>query len=335
MKPKISIMIPCFNRPDLLLQTLKSVKRQTTKPYEVVVIDNASTDYMKEVILFCKKNNFKYFRNKKNVGFVGNWNNCVKKAQGDYLCILHSDDLLTKNWHSEFCKYISLNPVADVFSCALTLVNTENIPTNVYYPLSTTRMLKNNFKEIFDANYNALAVSGAMVIKKSIFKKIGLFKPKFHTECDVWFFNMVMKKCKIFYIHKILFGYKIHALQTIDKKVEIKTKDIKFDKLKNLFAIIALFYKTELYKDKTMRYFYLNHAFSGYILSLKYYLMLDFKSANKLKKIVKEYFPDTLTSVADYFKLFKIGNNYIFRAIKGKFLAIYLSKSLTELMSKY
>jgi GT2 family glycosyltransferase len=278
---------------------------------------------MKEVILFCKKNNYKYLRNKKNVGFVGNWNNCIKKALGEYVCILHSDDLLTRNWCSEFSKYIAKNPEADVFSCALTLVNTTNIPTDMYYPLSKTGMLKNNYKEIFDANYNVVSVSGAMVIKKSVFKNIGLFKPEFGTECDVWFYNKLMKECKIYYIDKILFGYKIHALQTIDKKMEIKTNKIKIDKLKRGFSIIKLFFKKELKNNKKMRFVYVSYSLVGYIVVIKYLLLLDFKSASTLNKVIKKYFPDVLSTPEDYAKLFTILIDYIIRIIKGKILLIY------------
>jgi glycosyltransferase involved in cell wall biosynthesis len=306
---------------DLLDQTLESVVRQTKKPYEVIVIDNKSEEDLSGIEKICQKNNFSLIRNRENIGFVGNWNKCVQRSSGDYLCILHSDDILHRNWYESFEKIIRANSKVDVFSCALSLINQDNLATDVYFPLKSTGLLKNNFKEIWKNNYCALSVSGSLVTKKDVFKKIGLFKEEFGTECDAWFYYKLIKDFKIFYINEVLFGYKIHPFQTIDRELIEKTDRIKISKIKNNLGIAKLFFEEELGASPDYRFFYLKIALIRYLLAIKYLIKLDLNSYYSLKQAILQTFPDVFCRSTDYQELLKLAFHFVARILKGKHLA--------------
>ena len=93
--PLITFGIPAYNRPELLAQTLASIAAQTAAAdYEVVVCDDgARPETEGTVAKFCPERFF-YHRNATSLGPVGNWNECLRRARGRWVMILHEDDTL-------------------------------------------------------------------------------------------------------------------------------------------------------------------------------------------------------------------------------------------------
>lgn len=94
--PKVSIIIPTYNRANYLSQAIESALAQDYPNLEVIVSDNASTDETPEVVKkYIGDPRFKYFRNEKNLGMVGNWRRALYEyATGDWALILSDDDYL-------------------------------------------------------------------------------------------------------------------------------------------------------------------------------------------------------------------------------------------------
>jgi glycosyltransferase involved in cell wall biosynthesis len=92
MAPKVSVLIPTYNRKVYLRETLESVFAQTYKDYEVVVVDDGSTDGTTEMIKNAGYNVRYYWTDHK--GQPAARNRLIKLAQGEYITFLDSDDLL-------------------------------------------------------------------------------------------------------------------------------------------------------------------------------------------------------------------------------------------------
>ena len=94
-EPKVSIAIVNYNGKDLTLNLLKSISRLNYKNYEIIVVDNNSTDGTQETI---KKNfrNVKLVENNKNLGYSGA-NSCIKHCEGEYILFLNNDMELGKD----------------------------------------------------------------------------------------------------------------------------------------------------------------------------------------------------------------------------------------------
>lgn len=95
---KVTIAIPTYNRKSYLEQALDSIRKQTYSNIEIIVSDNHSDDGTEEFMLQYIKNHSTmdiiYYRQNENLGSMLNWENCLKKATGDYLTVLSDDDLL-------------------------------------------------------------------------------------------------------------------------------------------------------------------------------------------------------------------------------------------------
>jgi glycosyltransferase involved in cell wall biosynthesis len=107
--PKVSIIIPTYNRSKFLPCAIESALAQDYLNLEVIVSDNASTDDTQEVIKkYLNKPNFKYFRNSKNLGFAYNLRKAVYDySNGDWVLMLSDDDyLLDSSYTSKAMKSI-------------------------------------------------------------------------------------------------------------------------------------------------------------------------------------------------------------------------------------
>lgn len=91
--PFFTIAIPVFNRLDYFKEALNSVLSQSFNDFEIVIIDDCSTDGTWEYIKAVKDKRVRIFRNSENIGIVPNWNRCISEARGKWFKFLMSDDL--------------------------------------------------------------------------------------------------------------------------------------------------------------------------------------------------------------------------------------------------
>ncbi len=97
--PKLSIIICTHNREKLLPRALDSVLTQDFKDFELIIIDDASSDGTEVLInsYIARDNRIKYFKNDHNLGIAKSRNKGCKIAEGEYIAMLDSDDWWLKN----------------------------------------------------------------------------------------------------------------------------------------------------------------------------------------------------------------------------------------------
>jgi glycosyltransferase involved in cell wall biosynthesis len=116
----VSILIPVYNRLNLIEESIGSALAQTYEAFEVVVVDNASTDGTWEKIqsLAAKDSHIRAFRNDHNIGPVRNWIACAQHAKGVFSKILWSDDLIEPEFLSVCVPYLQSADVGFVYTAA-------------------------------------------------------------------------------------------------------------------------------------------------------------------------------------------------------------------------
>lgn len=99
MKETVSVCLPVWNGAKTILQTIQSILNQTFKDFELVIVDNASTDNTADLIKSITDNkvNTLSIINKINIGCGGNLEECKKRARGDILFYISDDDILDIN----------------------------------------------------------------------------------------------------------------------------------------------------------------------------------------------------------------------------------------------
>jgi glycosyltransferase involved in cell wall biosynthesis len=116
----VSILIPVYNRQNFIGDCIQSALNQTFVNFEIVIVDNASTDGTWDI---CKEyasrdDRIRIFRNQENIGPVRNWMRCAEEARWEYSKILFSDDLLEPDCLEKMVAPLKSQDVGFVFCAA-------------------------------------------------------------------------------------------------------------------------------------------------------------------------------------------------------------------------
>jgi glycosyltransferase involved in cell wall biosynthesis len=120
--PLISVVVPTFNRAHLIEHTLQSLLRQTWTDYEIIVVDDGSSDNTECEVKKIGNLRIRYF-NKENAERAAARNYGVQKAQGDYINFFDSDDLALSNHLYEAVKMIESKSSPEWFHLGFAVVN--------------------------------------------------------------------------------------------------------------------------------------------------------------------------------------------------------------------
>jgi glycosyltransferase involved in cell wall biosynthesis len=322
--PKISICIPTFNRSDLLKKTLISVMRQTAKLYEIIVADNCSDDDTADVAKSFP--GVMYYRNERNLGLAGNSNRCIQLAKGDFVTILHSDDLIAPHWHEYWLSVLSRYKNSDVavfFSSIFTIDSYERAKV-VYRITSKERVLPagESFKFLWSRNMCGLPASGSIIFRKSIFSEIGGYVEELTTEADALLVLRILNKYSIFHSPRLLYAFRIHPFQTYDRVRQEKTSEKKFNTLVRHLDIIKNFYNQELRPEYREPMFYKRVGFM--YLTIAFFNLIAFRKemASRYYNLTRKALPDILECPADYWVLLSVIWHYIKKLLWGRILAL-------------
>lgn len=115
---QISVIIPCYNQEKYIAEALDSVLEQTFKDFEIIVINDGSTDNSANIIKSYVKKHPQIIRyiGQRNQGVIAARNNAIAKAQGEYIFPLDGDDKIAPNCLSKLYEAM-INKQGDVIYC--------------------------------------------------------------------------------------------------------------------------------------------------------------------------------------------------------------------------
>ena len=226
--PKISIITPSFNQGMYLEETILSIIGQNYPNLEYIIIDGGSTDNSVEIIKKYEKH-LAYWVSEKDKGQSDAINKGFKKATGEIVCWLNSDDILVENALLNVANFFSENPDMDVVNGNLILIDKSSNILSGYFILKQ----KNWY-----AKRGIYYISQpSMFWKRRVIDSIGLLREDLHTQMDKEFLIRIFENnFKIGRLEKILAGFRIH----IDSKgalgagSEINVRDV--SKLEKLYS---------------------------------------------------------------------------------------------------
>ncbi len=109
-RPLVSVCIPTYNGGKYLASAMQSVLSQTLNDFELIIVDDCSTDKTELVVRSFNNASIRYIQNPQRLGLVGNWNRCIELAQGKYVCIFHQDDVMLPDNLKEKIAILEANP---------------------------------------------------------------------------------------------------------------------------------------------------------------------------------------------------------------------------------
>lgn len=132
---KISVILPCYNNAKYLNEALTSVLQQSYADFELIIIEDGSTDNSREIIKGFTDPRIKLLEHKTNLGIVISLNEGIKIAQGEYIARMDADDVMLPGRLGRQAEFLDQNPkVAVVGSYAETIDENNNFLGYYDYP---------------------------------------------------------------------------------------------------------------------------------------------------------------------------------------------------------
>ncbi len=157
----LSIIIPFYNRANLLIETIKSIQSNDDKFYEIILIDDGSSDNeTKKIKNFIKNHKISYYKIKNSErGYARNYG--ASKAKGNYLNFFDSDDICYNNHVSDTLKFAKKNNFPKLFANSFILKKKNNSKIKIKYKYDINKIIFNN--NIISCN--------SVIIEKQLFLK--------------------------------------------------------------------------------------------------------------------------------------------------------------------
>src|SRR4030042_1812239 len=165
--PKVSVIIPTYNRAHFILEAIQSVLAQTYADYEIIVVDDGSTDNTKDV-LRTYGDKLKYFY-QNNRGPAAARNLAISKSEGEYIAFLDSDDVWMPNRLEVQVPVLDDNPDLAFICSDARVVDSRGREINIW------RKAKNNNKTFESLREENFISTLTVLMRRACFNAVGGF----------------------------------------------------------------------------------------------------------------------------------------------------------------
>ena len=319
MPVKVSVIVPNYNHASYLRQRLDSILNQTYQDFELILLDDASTDNSLEV-LHAYKNHPKishFIVNEKNSGSpFKQWEKGLRLAKGDYVWIAESDDYAELNFLEETLNSLKTNAGIALAYCDSRIIDEEGKTLN----LISKR--KNGFFKTNRWSYDAIVDGRAELLHYMFFKttinnaSAALFNKSHINDAflirlanyknagDMFCYMYYALKGNIVYISKALNNYREHGYNTTKKNIENGV--LYKERLLCYLEIISMLKESKLTKTEQKK---LKQSID-YAIKKNAFQLIDYKNYKVLKDFVLEVREFKLLSYPKSFILLLMFNLY-------------------------
>ncbi len=236
--PLVSVIMPPYNASRHIAKAIESVLSQNYRNFELIIVDDGSTDNTKDVITGFKDNRIKYFYKEKE-GAASARNLAVKKSEGSFIVILDADDMMMPDLISSHLHEFEKHPETDLVYCDDCLIDRDGKPIRVIESPEYTDE-KSLIRDLFRSGFPI--VPFRTCIRKSVFDKIGFYDESLSFGEG---YDMIRRFVK--------HGLKIHHLRSAPylrhMGFDCLSGDFATQKAKCLFEVLRRFAETFTYNE--------------------------------------------------------------------------------------
>ena len=182
-KPIISIVMPIFNAEKYLIYALKSILLQTIENWELILIDDGSTDNSFEILNNINDKRFIKLKNDRNYGNSYSCNRGIEMAKGKYIARMDADDICFPNRLEMQLKFMENNPDVDAISCGSIKTNNK---LDIIYGIDTPPTDHKEITKLYWFNKQILFGTNIWITDGALFAKSEWFK-KWHYDENIFF----------------------------------------------------------------------------------------------------------------------------------------------------
>jgi glycosyltransferase involved in cell wall biosynthesis len=177
-----SVIIPLYNKADYISKTVQSVLNQTVAEFEIIIVDDGSTDNSLEIVESFRDERIRIIRQENN-GVSSARNTGIVNSKYEYVALLDADDYWTTTFLEEISSMIRCIE-ADMYGTNYFLNTDGNLSDNRY----TIKRGKQSVSKWFLSHLRPVFFTSSVVIRKQIFEKTGMFDTRisYGEDMDMW-----------------------------------------------------------------------------------------------------------------------------------------------------
>lgn len=239
---QVSVIIPTYNRAHLLSRALTSALNQTFQDFEIIIVDDASTDDTDKLVASFHDCRIVYIQNRRNQGVSAARNSAIQQAQGDYIAFLDSDDeWLPDKLEKQLKLFTGTSPKVGLIAAGAVDIRNQT-PYAYYIP----KFRGDNSKRILVEN--CVGLNGTAMIRKECFDKAGLFDENLNSSEDWDLWIRIAQHYEVDFIPDIMLRYYPQTDSMImDHNAGIKAHKIILKKYHHLFKTLPRTYRAARY----------------------------------------------------------------------------------------
>lgn len=209
--PKVSIAIPLYNCESLVQQTIDSVMAQTFEDFELVVLDDQSSDGSSEIVKSYSDPRVRYELNPTNLGFFGNWNRCLEVMSGTYCKLLPHDDTLEPTCLEKQVEVLDRHPDVELVHCARKILD----PAGNVLTLRQQREKEGikdsaaSLRRIVRSGTNPIGEPASVMFRRKTMEQIGGFSDADMYSIDVEYWSRLLAEGNRYYIDEVLCSFRV------------------------------------------------------------------------------------------------------------------------------
>ena len=183
IKPMISVIIPTYNREKFIGEAIQSVLGQTYCNFEIIVVDDGSTDYTEKLVGMIIDPRLQYIRQENN-GRSSARNRALKLSKGKYIAFLDSDDLYLPEKLSTQVGYLETHPDVSMIYTSAYCMDENGNPISHRYEAKASGWI---YRQI--AFFTPVTITlPTVMLRREVLDKVGNFDEKMHRfeDTDLW-----------------------------------------------------------------------------------------------------------------------------------------------------
>lgn len=275
--PKISVIIPLYNKEKTIKKTIESVLNQTFTDFEIIVVNDGSTDRSLEIVKSIKSDMLLVF-SKENGGVSSARNEGFIYARGEWIMFLDADDIISSNCLEVLYKLMIDFPASNVVSANYTILHARDVEQEGCF-ITTRGFIEDPFKELWNRKWKLRL--GAYALKRYLFEEVGQF-------------SMIMRKGEDTYFD-IELAKVAHIAYTPDRIMTYNRTDSYYSKITTPLENSIINYISLDKGSKYERYVKCELLWKGMILRLinghfKDFFYLIYKYRRHTSLIIKSFF---------------------------------------------
>ena len=201
--PLVSVLLPVYNTEKYISESIQSIINQTFKKFELLIIDDGSTDNSLKIINTFKDKRIRIIRNEKNLGLIKTLNKGIDLALGKYIARMDADDIAHPQRLEKQFHFLEKNPQYALVGTQANFIWEDKVFSKMFNIPTNDKVLK--LYSFFSCPF----IHPSVMVKTNIFKEF-YYQEDFTTAEDYELWTRILRKYQGTNLSDVLLSYRLH-----------------------------------------------------------------------------------------------------------------------------